>query len=107
MLRPYFLDHEEGVVRGRVGGQSLEKGWRSLVGRGHLESVHRGLCLFWTHLSISARAAVLVWRTGSGSASVSALVGEERMWGLRLGSWSLTPSSASHGFRNLGRFLDH
>ena len=38
---------------------------------------------------------------------VSALVGEERMWGLRLGSWSLIPSSASRGFRNLGRFLDH
>ena len=94
-------------MRGRVGGQSLKEGWGSVAGRGRLESVHRCLYLFWTCLSISTRTAVLVWRTGSGSASVSALVDEERMCDLKLGSWSLTPSSASHGFRNLGRFLDH
>ena len=49
-------------------------------------------------------ATVADW---SGSASVSALVDEERMCDLKLGSWSLTPSSASRGFRNLGRFLHH
>ena len=106
-MRPYFPDHEEAVVRGRVGGQSSKEGWGSVAGGGHLESVHRCLYLFWTCLSISTRTAVLVWYTGSGPASVGALVDEERMWDLKLGSLSVTPSSASRGFRNLGRFLDH